>query len=91
MAIIKTDEKWVMSILIAANEAINTFEGPKNGIILIPKDVAKSITASSIVSIFDFSRLFLKRSYTLFISRCVTTIIISHKSHYSYGVKMLIP
>ena len=51
---IKTEDKLVMSILIAANEAINMFEGPKNGMILIPKDVINSNTASSIVSIFGF-------------------------------------
>ncbi|MDR2707416.1 MAG: hypothetical protein LBB87_01540 [Nitrososphaerota archaeon] len=52
MPIIRTDEKFVISILIAANEAINTFEGPKNGIRLIPKDVAKSTMISNIVNIF---------------------------------------
>ncbi len=49
---IKTDEKFVLSIFIAANEAINTFEGPKNGIILNAKDVMRTIMASNIVSIF---------------------------------------
>ena len=69
---IKTEEKFVLSIFIAANEAINTFEGPKNGIILNPKDVMRTSMTSSIVSIFCLALLLSHKLCDIYKEMCIS-------------------